>query len=59
VRNLRGPRRQRVLGPLVTAQVDEDLLPDLAALPVGSDQLEVGTPPPARRPPDVDAVFPL
>jgi hypothetical protein len=57
VLRLRGPRRQRVLGFLVTAEVDEDLLPDLAFLPVGADKLEVRAPPPARRAPDADAVL--
>jgi len=46
VLDLRGPRRQRVLGFLVTAEVDEDLLPDLAFLPVGADKLEVRAPAP-------------
>jgi hypothetical protein len=57
VPRLRGPRGQGVLGLLVTAEVDEDLLPDLAALTVGADKVEVRTLPPAHCLPDVDAAI--
>src|SRR5918998_2525256 len=55
MRHLRGPSGQSVLGALVGAEVDEDLLLHLAPLPVGADELEVRPPAPAHRSPDVDA----